>query len=96
MVKKKKTSKQHLKTEHSPTLNTILMVERTLEKIGECIVTVAQLKKKLPKQVNHNTLMNILDYLERSCKIYVSIKGITWLVNDNQKLQNAIKEGRRL
>ena len=48
---------------HSPTLNTVLMVENILKKAGE-VITVAELKRKLPKQVMHNTLLQILDYLQ--------------------------------
>jgi hypothetical protein len=65
----------------SPTLNTVLMVEETMQQMQDSIFTIAQLKRQLPKQVNHNTLMIILDYLEKSNKILVSIKGITWIHN---------------
>ena len=50
--------------EHAPTLNTVLMVEETLKKMDESVVTIAELKRKLPKQVNHNILKIILEYLE--------------------------------
>lgn len=72
-------SKQANKVEHSPTLNTILMVEETLEKMRDRVMTVAELKRSLPRQVNHNTLMLILEYLEKSNKIYVGVRGITWI-----------------
>lgn len=78
---------------HSPTLNTVLMVEDTLKKMDESVVTVAELKKKLPKQVNHNTLKRILEYLEVSNKIAVSMKGITWIHNPNPNLRKAISSG---
>ncbi len=81
------------KLEHSPTLNTVLMVEDTLKALDESIVTVAQLKKKLPKQVNHNTLRIILEYLEESNKIAVTMKGITWIHNPNPNLRKAIEGG---
>ena len=42
--------------DHSPNLNTVLMVEEILKKMNESVITLAELKKKLPKQVNHNTL----------------------------------------
>lgn len=71
-----KTIKQKL--EHTPTLNTVLMVEETLKDTNES-VTIAELKRKLPRQVNHNTLKVILEYLEKSNKIAVSLKGITWI-----------------
>jgi len=79
------------KMEHSPTLNTVIMVEETLKKIDKGVVTVAQLKKKLPKQVNHNTLMTVLDYLDRSNKIYFSAGGITWIYNPSPKWKKAVR-----
>ena len=87
---------QEYKLEHSPTLNTVLMVERTLENMDESVITIAKLKKILPKQVNHNTLMIILNYLEKSNKIVVTLKGITWIHNTNQKLRRAISAGLEL
>lgn len=78
---------------HWPTLNTVIMVEDTLKKMGGSVMTVAELKRKLPKQVNHNTLMLILRYLEESNKIFVSMKGITWIHNPSLKLRKAIAEG---
>lgn len=78
---------------HSPTLNTVLMVEDTLKNMDESVVTVAELKKKLPKQVNHNTLKRILEYLEVSNKIAVTMKGITWIHNPNPNLRKAVSSG---
>ena len=81
---------------HSPTLNTVLMVEDTLKNMDESVVTIAELKKKLPKQVNHNTLKRILEYLEESNKIAVTMKGITWIHNPNPNLRKAIDSGLEL
>ena len=80
----------------SPTLNTILMVEDTLENSPDSVVTVAELKKMLPRQVNHNTLMIILDYLEQSNKIVVGLKGITWIHSRNESLRKAVIQGLEL
>ena len=70
------------KSVHYPTLNTILMVEDTLkyskQKFKKEILSVAELKKHLPRKVNHITLMLILDYLEKSNKINVTLKGLNW------------------
>jgi len=88
--------KQVQKIKSSPTLNTVLMVEDTLKKIGKSVVTIAKLKRKLPKQVNHNTLIVVLEYLEKSNKIAVSLKGITWIHNTNAKLRKAVLEGLEL
>lgn len=81
---------------HSPTLNTVLMVEHTLENMDESVVKVADLKRNLPKQVNHNTLKVILEYLEESNKILVTMKGITWIHNTNPNLRKAISKGLEL
>jgi exosome complex RNA-binding protein Rrp4 len=89
-------TEQEYKLDHSPTLNTVLMVEHTLQTMNESLITIAQLKKILPKQINHNTLMIILTYLEASNKIAVSLKGITWIHNTNQRLRKAISEGLEL
>jgi exosome complex RNA-binding protein Rrp4 len=84
------------KFEHSPTLNTVLMVEETLKNTDKSVVTIAQLKKMLPKQVNHNTLKVILTYLEYSNKIAVTLNGITWIHNTNPNLRKAISKGLEL
>ena len=81
------------KLKHAPTLNTILMVEDTLRNMDESLITIAGLKKILPKKVNHIALMNILDYLQKSNKIYMSVKGITWIVNDSPQLRRLIENG---
>jgi len=78
---------------HSPTLNTVLMVEKVLKNMNESRITVAELKRKLPKQIQHNTLMTVLEYLEESNKILISLKGITWIHNPNPNLRKAISEG---
>ncbi len=89
------TMQEH-RLEHSPTLNTVLMVENTLKTMNESLITIPGLKRKLPKQINHNTLKIILEYLEESNKIAVSIKGITWIHNTNPDLRNAITRGLEL
>lgn len=78
---------------HWPTLNTVIMVEDTIKKSNESVVSVAELKRKLPRKVNHNTLLLILDYLERSGKIATSLRGVTWVYTDSSILRNLIKKG---
>lgn len=87
---------QEHRLEHSPTLNTVLMVEDTLKNMNESVITVAELKRRLPRQINHNTLKVILEYLEVSNKILVTMRGITWIHNPNQNLRKAIAEGLEL
>jgi len=84
------------KPSHWPTLNTVIMVEETLKSMNESVISVAELKRKLPRKVNHITLMVILEYLERSNKIAVTLKGITWIYNENPNLKKAIMQGMEL
>lgn len=81
---------------HWPTLNTVIMVEDTLRRVNESVISVAALKRKLPRQVNHNTLMTILEYLEKSNKIAVTLRGITWIYNTHPKMKRAIFEGMEI
>jgi len=95
MIQTKKVEKQERQV-HWPTLNTVIMVEETLKKMNESIISIAELKRKLPRQVNHITLMIILEYLERSNKIAVTLKGITWIENNNPNLKRAILQGMEI
>ena len=92
-IKKNRNIKRKI---HWPTLNTVMMVEDTLKNMNESLISVAELKRKLPKQVNHITLITILEYLEKSNKIAVSIKGITWIENNNPNLKRAIMQGMEI
>ncbi len=92
MIQNKKIEKPA----HWPTLNTVIMVEDTLKKMNESIISVAELKRRLPRQVNHLTLMVILKYLERSNKIAVTLGGITWIENNNPNLKRAILQGMEI
>ncbi len=95
MIQVKKLQK-NAEPAHWPTLNTVIMVEDTLKKMRESVISVAELKRKLPRQVNHLTLMVILRYLEKSNKIAVTLKGITWIENDNPNLKRAVLQGMEI
>lgn len=86
--------KEREKLAHSPTLNTILMVEEIL-KNGD-LMTLAELKKKLPKKVMHQTLLQILDYLQFGGKIIIGTKGILWIFTERKELNDLIKRGTEL
>ena len=81
IMKKRSYSEQR-----SPTLNTVLMVENTLSKAGE-LLTIGKLKRILPKQVMHQTLMAIIDYLEYSGKIVVHGDKLLWAFKPQSKLK---------
>lgn len=80
------------KLQHSPNLNTVLMVEETLKGTGE-LVTLADLKRKLPRKVMHQTLIQILDYLQISGKIIIGTKGVLWIFTERKELNELIKRG---
>ena len=77
---------------HSPTLNTVLMVEDTIKNAKE-LISVAEIKRKLPKKVMHSTLLQILDYLQISGKVAITTKGIIWIFAPRQELDGLIKKG---
>ena len=81
IMKKREYSEQR-----SPTLNTVLMVEGTLSKAGE-LLTIGKLKRMLPKQVMHQTLMAVIDYLEYSGKIVVKDDKLIWAFKPQSKLK---------
>ncbi len=80
------------KLKHSPNLNTVLMAEKTLKEAGE-LVTLAELKRRLPRKVMHQTLLQILDYLQVSGKIIIGTKGILWVFTERKELEELIKKG---
>ncbi len=80
------------KLQHSPNLNTVLMVEETLKEARE-LVTLADLKRKLPRKVMHQTLIQILDYLQISGKIMIGTKGVLWIFTERKELNELIKRG---
>ncbi len=77
---------------HSPTLNTVLMVEETLKKADKQM-TIAELKKEIPRKVMHNTLLQILDYLQISGKILFTSKGVIWIYEDRHRLEELLSKG---
>jgi len=78
--------------EHSPTLNTVLMVEQVLKSAKE-IISIAELKRRLPKKVMHTTLMQIINYLQFSGKIIIGTKGVLWVFAEKKEIEALIKKG---
>ncbi|MEK6928099.1 MAG: hypothetical protein AABX11_06730 [Nanoarchaeota archaeon] len=81
-----------LQAQHSPTLNTVLMVEEILRKAKE-VISFAELKRRLPKKVMHQTLLQIIDYLQISGKVIIGTKGILWIFTDRKELNSLISRG---
>jgi hypothetical protein len=69
-----RNSAEILSTARSPTLETVLMVEKAIEQhSGEC--TRTELWKKLPRKVMWQTFVVILKYLESINKIAFDKEG---------------------
>ncbi|MEK6981909.1 MAG: hypothetical protein AABX38_03170 [Candidatus Micrarchaeota archaeon] len=84
-------TQQQIQIMHSPTLNTVIMIEKVLQEAKQ-IVKVAEIKRRLPKQVMHNTLLQVLDYLQESGKVLITTKGILWIYRTSTELEK-LKEG---
>lgn len=80
---------------HSPTLDTVLMVEHTLQQAGE-VIRVSELKRRLPRKVMHQTLLRILDYLQVSGKILITTKGVVWTYTPKDMMERLKKGGLEL
>jgi len=95
-VNQEKETKIHLNVTriiHSPTLNTVLMVEDTLRK-QDGPISLEGLKRVLPKKVMDQSLRIILAYLESKGSILIGRKGISWIANDNPKFLRMIKKAK--
>ncbi|MBI2129495.1 hypothetical protein HYU07_04605 [Candidatus Woesearchaeota archaeon] len=77
---------------HSPTLESVIMVEKAIQKYSqEC--GKYQLWKKLPKKMMYQTFQTILDYLEKSGKIMIDKdRCIIWTYNP-KRIKQLISEG---
>ncbi len=78
---------------HAPTLKTVLMVEETLRN-QDGPVSMAGLKRALPKKVMDQSLRLILSYLENKGSIVIGKKGISWIENSNPKFLEMIRKAK--
>lgn len=65
---------------HYPRLDTILMIEETIQKSKE-YPSKRSLWLSLPKKVMYQTFVLVLDYLEESGKIEIKDGKIIWIWN---------------
>lgn len=79
---------------HSPTLESVIMVEKAIRKYSqEC--GKYQLWKKLPKKMMYQTFLVILDYLQQSSKIMIDKDGCIIWTYDPEGIRKLLKrEGR--
>ena len=84
--------KENNKIIRYPNLNTVLMVEEFLEKNRDLPIKSSELKNKLPRQVMHQTLKIILEYLWKSGKIIYGPKGIQWIYSEPEHLKKMMHD----
>jgi len=77
---------------HSPTLESVIMVERIIQKHSQEYGKY-QLWKKLPKKMMYQTFQTILDYLEKSGKIIIDKEGIIIWTYNPKRIKKLIKDG---
>jgi len=76
---------------HSPTLESVIMVEKTIRKHSQEYGKY-QLWKKLPKKMMYQTFQVILNYLEESGKIIIDKDGcVIWTYNPS-RIRKLIQE----
>ena len=68
------------------------MIEQTLKNAKQ-IMSIAELKRKLPRKVMHQTLLQVLDYLQLSGKIVIGTKGVLWVFAERKEINALIKRG---
>lgn len=79
------------KIKRYPNLNTVLMVENFLKERRDLPMTLAEIKKQLPKQIMHETLKIILEYLWKSGKIIYGPKGVQWVYVEPEHLRKMME-----
>lgn len=80
---------------HSPTLDSVIMVEETMRK-KSAEYTKYQMWQKLPKKMMYQTYSVIFDYLLKSGKIMIGKdKKILWLY-DPKGIKKIIKSGVKI
>ncbi len=78
---------------HSPTLESVLMVEKTIRKYSQEYGKY-QLWKKLPKKMMYQTYLTILDYLLHSGKIRIDKKdGIIYWTYNPERVKDLLARG---
>ncbi len=80
---------------HSPTLESVIMVEKTIQKHSQEFGKY-QLWKKLPKKMMYQTFQVILTYLENSGKILIDKEGCLIWTYDPEGIKKLISKGIKL
>jgi len=80
---------------HSPTLDSVLMVEKVIYKHSQEYGKY-QLWKMLPKKMMYQTFQVILDYLEKSGKIMIDKEGIVIWTHNPEGIREVLSKGVKL
>ena len=80
---------------HSPTLESVIMVEKTIRKHSQEFGKY-QLWKKLPKKMMYQTFLVILDYLSESGKILIDTDGCIIWTWDPEGIKKILAKGVKL
>ncbi len=79
------------RTKRYPNLSTVLMVEDFLRAHRSLPLKISEIKRKIPKQIMHQTLLIILEYLWRSGKIIYGPRGVQWIYSSPEHLKNMLE-----
>ncbi len=80
---------------HSPTLESVIMVEKTIQKYSQQCGKY-QLWQKLPKKMMYQTFQLILGYLEESGKIMIDKDGCIIWTWDPEGIKKILAKGLKL
>lgn len=90
-----RTKQVHQEPSFYPNLKTILMIEEVLKE-ADGPISRAELKRRLPKKVMHQTLNTALKYLEVHKLILDGRKGIIWIENHNPVFLERLSKAKEL
>ena len=81
---------QSAKVLHYPRLDTVMMVEDAIKKSKEYPARM-QLWQSLPRKVQYQTFQLILEYLQKSNKVFITKDGkIMWVLAESPRLQKLV------
>lgn len=80
---------------HSPTLESVIMVEKTIKKYSQEFGKY-QLWKKLPRKMMYQTYLEILSYLVESNKIMIDNEGCVIWLYDPKGVKKIISKGVKI
>ena len=80
---------------HSPTLESVIMVEKTIQKYSQEFGKY-QIWQRLPKKMMYQTFQVILDYLEQSGKIIIDKEGCVIWTYDPEGIKKILAKGVKL